>query len=62
MWQLFLNKYYNARLVVDCDFGSKTNDATITAQYKMGFTGSDVDGIVGVKTWTKTYSIMVTGC
>lgn len=62
MWQLFLNKYYNTRLVIDCDFGTKTHDATITAQYKMGFTGSDVDGIVGVKTWTKIYSIMVTGC
>lgn len=56
--QLFLNYYYNGRLKVDCDFGQKTFEATKNAQLIMGFQGEDIDGIVGVKTWTKIYSIM----
>lgn len=54
--QLFLNKYSSARLVVDCDFGTKTNDAVKNFQLNYNL---EVDGIVGVKTWSKIYSIMV---
>lgn len=55
--QLFLNKYCGCRLVIDCDFGSKTKDAVQSdLQLKHGL---EVDGIVGVKTWGKIYSMMV---
>ena len=59
--QLFLNKYMGNRLVIDGDFGNKTHEATLNAQIKMGFSGNDIDGEIGVKTWTKIYSTMVHG-
>lgn len=54
--QLFLNTYEVNRLKIDCDFGSKTEEAVKNFQLNKGL---EVDGIVGVKTWTKIYSIMV---
>ena len=56
--QLFLNKYNGNRLVVDCDFGRKTEEALKNFQV---FKGLEVDGIAGVETWTKVYSIMAQG-
>lgn len=53
--QLFLNTYEVNRLKIDCDFGSKTEEAVKNFQLNKGL---EVDGIVGVKTWTKIYSIM----
>lgn len=54
--QLFLNTYEINRLKIDCDFGGKTEEAVKNFQLNKGL---EVDGIVGVKTWTKIYSIMV---
>lgn len=54
--QLFLNTYEVSRLKIDCDFGGKTEEAVKNFQLNKGL---EVDGIVGVKTWTKIYSIMV---
>ena len=54
--QLFLNTYEVNRLKIDCDFGGKTEEAVKNFQLNKGL---EVDGIVGVKTWTKIYSIMV---
>lgn len=53
--QLFLNTYEVNRLKIDCDFGGKTEEAVKNFQLNKGL---EVDGIVGVKTWTKIYSIM----
>lgn len=53
--QLFLNTYEINRLKIDCDFGGKTEEAVKNFQLNKGL---EVDGIVGVKTWTKIYSIM----
>lgn len=54
--QLFLNTYEVNRLKIDCDFGGKTEEAVKNFQLNKGL---EVDGVVGVKTWTKIYSIMV---
>lgn len=54
--QLFLNTYEINRLKIDCDFGGKTEEAVKNFQLNKGL---EIDGIVGVKTWTKIYSIMV---
>lgn len=54
--QLFLNKYNGNRLEVDCDFGTKTDEAVKNFQISKSL---EVDGIVGVNTWTKIYIIMV---
>ena len=40
-------------LNVDGKFGGITKTKTIAAQKKLGFTGKDVDGIVGSKTIAK---------
>lgn len=53
--QLFLNTYEVNRLKIDCDFGGKTEEAVKNFQLNKGL---EVDGIVGVKTWTKIYFIM----
>lgn len=53
--QLFLNTYEVNRLKIDCDFGGKTEEAVKNFQLNKGL---EVDGIVGVKTWSKIYSIM----
>ena len=37
-------------LQVDKKFGGITKSKTIAAQKKLGFTGKDVDGVVGAKT------------
>ena len=55
--QVFLNKYFNSHLIVDGDFKNKTKEAVINAQIKLG---TDPDGEVGQKTWTKIYFTMVT--
>lgn len=54
--QLFLNKYAGERLVIDCDFGSKTQEAVKNFQIRYNL---EVDGIVGKETWSKIYFIMV---
>lgn len=54
--QVFLNKYSNARLQVDCEFGPKTAEAVKNFQINKSL---EVDGIVGVKTWSKVYTTMV---
>lgn len=56
--QLFLNKYNKERLEVDCDFGPKTEQAVKNFQLNYNLA---VDGIVGVNTWSKVYSIMARG-
>ena len=57
--QMFLNKYESTRLVIDCDFGTKTKEAVMNFQIKYNL---EVDGIVGGETWTKIYFIMVQSC
>ena len=51
-WQNFL-KWMGYDLKADGKFGSITADKTKAAQKKFGFTGKDVDGIVGPKTIKK---------
>lgn len=51
-WQSFL-KWMGYNLEVDKKFGGITKAKTIAAQKKFGFTGKDVDGIVGAKTIAK---------
>ena len=53
--QLFLNKYQGNKLIIDCDFGPKTQEALKNFQIKYNL---EVDGIAGVETWTKIYFIM----
>lgn len=53
--QMFLNKYESNRLIIDCDFGPKTEEALKNFQAKYSLI---VDGIAGVETWTKIYFIM----
>ena len=48
-WQNFL-KWVGYSLKADSIFGSITREKTIACQKKLGFTGKDVDGIVGPKT------------
>ena len=48
-WQSFL-KWMGYDLRVDKKFGGITKSKTIAAQKKFGFTGKDVDGVVGAKT------------
>ena len=57
--QLFLNKHLGTKLVIDCDFGSKTAEAVMNFQIKYQSSVGEVDKIVGRKTWAKIYSIMV---
>ena len=54
--QLFLNTYEVNRLKIDCDFGTKTEEAVKNFQLNKGL---EADGVAGVQTWTKIYSIMV---
>ena len=51
-WQNFL-KWMGYSLKVDGKFGGITLSKTIAAQRKFGFTGKDVDGIVGPNTLKK---------
>lgn len=51
-WQSFL-KWMGYNLEADKKFGGITKAKTIAAQKKFGFTGKDVDGIVGAKTIAK---------
>ena len=60
--QLFLNKYQGNKLIVDGEYGSRTTEAV--KNFQMKYTDIDgkpleIDGIVGEKTWTKIYFIMV---
>lgn len=55
--QLFLNKYSNSRLIVDCEYGPKTKEAVMNFQIKYNL---EIDGITGSETWTKIYFIMAT--
>ena len=48
--QAMLNSFINAGLVVDGDFGSKTEAAVMKYQNRRGLA---VDGIVGKQTWTQ---------
>ena len=54
--QELLNTFNNNRLIIDGDFGVRTEEAVKNFQIKYNL---EIDGIVGVKTWTKIYSIMV---
>lgn len=54
--QMFLNKYENNKLVLDCNFGFRTFEAVKNFQTKYSL---EIDGIVGGETWAKIYSIMV---
>ena len=56
--QLFLNKVMGSRLVIDNDFGSRTAEQVLNFQVKFNL---NPDKIVGVKTWSKIYSIMDQG-
>lgn len=53
--QLFLNKYNNNRLVIDCEYGPKTADAVANFQT---FKNLEIDKIVGDETWSKIYIMM----
>ena len=44
-------------VTVDGKFGNDTKKAVIAYQKKCGFTGFDVDGIVGIKTWKKILGV-----
>ena len=48
-WQKYL-QWMGYSLKADSKFGGITRTKTIAAQKKLGFTGKDVDGIVGAKT------------
>lgn len=56
MLQMFLNKYERNKLIIDGDYGIRTSDCVRTFQAKYSL---EVDNIVGEKTWTKIYFIMV---
>lgn len=53
VWQTILNADLGLTLDVSGAFDQATEDATKQWQTKQGFTGADVDGAVGPKTWTK---------
>lgn len=61
--QLFLNKYEGCRLKTDGEFGSKTYEAVFNFQIHHANDDNnpttEIDGIVGIQTWTKIYFIMV---
>ncbi|MBX9397156.1 peptidoglycan-binding protein [Streptomyces sp. TRM72054] len=46
---------------VDCAYGTTTANAVKTLQRRLGFTGSDVDGVVGPKTWARLDNRLVVG-
>lgn len=46
---------------VDCAYGTTTANAVKTLQRRLGFTGSDVDGVVGRKTWDRLDNRLVVG-
>lgn len=56
MLQMFLNKYEGNKLIIDGDYGIRTSDCVRTLQAKYSL---QVDNIVGEKTWSKIYFIMV---
>lgn len=61
--QLFLNKYEASRLQTDGEYGPKTYEAVKNFQLHHASDDNnpikEIDGIVGVETWTKIYFIMV---
>lgn len=61
--QLFLNKYCAARLKTDGEYGPKTTEAIKNFQLQHANDDNnpttDIDGITGVQTWTKIYSILL---
>lgn len=50
-WEHFLHGTIDSSLVVDGKFTKETAEATKKFQIKAGFTGSDVDGVVGSLTY-----------
>ncbi|MER7665814.1 peptidoglycan-binding domain-containing protein [Streptomyces sp. NPDC096193] len=46
---------------VDCAYGSDTTWGVEQLQKRLGFTGADVDGVVGAKTWAKLDDRLVEG-
>lgn len=59
--QLFLNKYENARLVLDMEYGSKTAEAVKNFQAKYNTLighSIEIDGETGAETWQTIYTIM----
>jgi hypothetical protein len=59
-WRLKnLTKFVQSELGIGADgkFGSGTHSAVIDYQEKCGFTGKDVDGIVGTKTYKKIMGV-----
>ncbi|MBX9397160.1 peptidoglycan-binding protein [Streptomyces sp. TRM72054] len=46
---------------VDCFYGSTTTWGVKELQKKLGFTGNDVDGVVGPKTWRKLDDRLIEG-
>lgn len=57
--QTDLNKLgADPQLRVDGNFGRMTKGAVVAFQKKAGFTGTDVDGIAGSKTWTAIESAL----
>lgn len=51
--QNLLTKRWGYSLKADGVFGTGTKNAVIEFQKSKGFTGKDVDGVVGAKTWAK---------
>jgi peptidoglycan hydrolase-like protein with peptidoglycan-binding domain len=50
-----------SHLDVDCAFGSTTTWGVEQLQKRLGFTGNDVDGVVGPKTWRKLDDRLIEG-
>lgn len=61
--QLALNKFENCRLKTDGEYGPKTKEAVTNFQIHHANDDNspttEIDGVTGVQTWTKIYSIMV---
>jgi len=51
-WRVFMGLTPAGNVVV-YDFGAGTHDKTKAWQKKVGFTGKDIDGVVGPKSWAK---------
>lgn len=61
--QLFLNKYEGCRLKTDGEIGPKTTEAIKNFQLHHANDDNgpttDIDGIIGVQTWNKIFSILL---
>lgn len=55
--QLLLKSYGYYSGTIDGEFGKKTTAAVKAYQIAVGFTGDDVDGVVGALTWTKLWAV-----